>query len=164
MGITFVSKIGALIAITAVSLAGCTGSDEPPSAAFEDCADEALPTLAVKARATRDAYRPGQFAVFKVLVNRAVQPDEHGESGSYAIGPVEGAQVGLGVSVADVSLTGGGTTDEEGRTTIKIMIARYVPAGVADVLASATADSSDLECVPSETGHVEKHGLFRVIR
>lgn len=158
------AKAGALIALVGVLLVGCSSSDLAPPAAFEDCEDQALATLAVTARVAQDAYRPGQVATFKVLVMRAVQTDDHGDGASQEVGPVEGAEVALGATVGDVRLAGGGTTDEFGKTTIKVTVARYVPAGVADVLVSATADSVDLECVPHESGHVEKPGLFRVVR
>ena len=156
-------KASALIALASVLLVGCSSSDEVPPAAFEDCMDEALPTLSVKARVADDAYRRGQVARFNVLVKRAVQTDDGGGA-SQELTPVEGAEVALGATIDDVSLTGGGTTDADGRTTIKLTVANYVPAGVADVIVSATADSADVHCVPHETGRVEKPDFFRVLR
>ena len=164
MGLSAMSKAGALVAVVSVLLVGCSSSDEAPPAAFDDCTDEALPTLTVKARVANDAYRPGQVARFNVLVKRAVQTDDHGEGASQELTPVEGADVALGATIDEVSLTGGGTTDADGRVTIKLTVADYVPAGVADVIVSATADSVDVHCVPQESGHVEKPEFFRVIR
>lgn len=157
------SKAGVRVALVSVLLAGCS-SDEIPPAAFEDCVDEALPTLVVKARVADDAYRHGQVARFNVLVKRAVQTDDHGDGASQELTPVEGADVALGATIDDVSLTGGGTTDSDGRTTIKLTVGNHVPAGAADVIVSATADSVDVHCVPNESGHVEKPDFFRVIR
>lgn len=164
MRLSAISKAGALVAVVSVLLVGCSSSDEVPPAAFEDCLDEALPTLTVKARVADDAYRRGQVARFNVLVKRVVQTDDHGDGASQELTPVEGADVALGATIDDVSLTGGGTTDADGRTTIKLTVANHVPAGVADVIVSATADSVDVECVPHESGHVEKPDFFRVIR
>ena len=164
MRLSAVSKAGALVAVIGVLFVGCSSSDEVPPAAFDDCVDEALPTLVVKARVADDAYRLGQVARFNVLVKRALQTDDHGDRTSQELTPVEGADVALGATIDDVSLTGGGTTDADGRTTIKLTVGNHVPAGAADVMVSATADSVDVHCVPHESGHVEKPDFFRVIR
>jgi hypothetical protein len=162
MDIKVISRATLLVLVSAVLLAGC--SSETPPAAFDDCADESLPTLAVKARVTQNAYRPGDVATFKVLVVRAVQTDEHGEGARQELGPVEEAEVTIGATVKDVTLGAGGTTDEDGRATVKMVLQRYVPAGLADVIASATSETVDAHCVPNESGHIEKPDLFRVIR
>lgn len=164
MRLSAISKAGGLAALVGMLLVGCSSSDEVPPAALEDCVDEALPTLVVKARVADDAYRHGQVARFNVLVKRAVQTDDHGDRTSQELTPVEGADVALGATIDDVSLTGGGTTDSDGRTTIKLTVGNHVPAGAADVIVSATADSVDVHCVPNESGHVEKPDFFRVIR
>lgn len=164
MKILDVSKAVVLFAMTSVLLAGCSSPEGSPPAAFEECADESLPTLVVKVRTAKDAYRPGEFARLRVLVQRAAQTDEHGEGPSQEVGPVEGAEVTLGATVKDVTFGAGGTTDENGRARIKMKVKRYVPAGVADIMAAATLELIDLDCAPKETGHVEEHGLFRVIR
>ena len=158
-----ISKATLLTLLVGALMVGCSSS--PPSpAAFDNCVDESLATLAVKARVTKDAYRPGDVAIFKVRVVRAVQTDEHGEGPSQEIGPVEGAEVAIGATVDDVHLTAGGTTDEDGRATVKMTLQSYVPAGLADVIASATSETVDVHCVPNETGHIEKPDLFRVVR
>lgn len=162
MRIKVISRATSLVLVMGVLLAGCGSSDTP--AAFGDCVDENLPTLAVKARVTQNAYRPGQIVTFKVLVMRAIQTDEHGEGPRQELGPVEGAQVAVGATVKDVHLTAGGITDADGRATVKMGIQSYVPAGVADVIASATSETVDAHCVPNESGHVERPDLFRVIR
>ena len=164
MEVSRIFKVSVLVALASVLLVSCSSSDEVPPAAFEDCIDEALPTLTVKARVADNAYRPGQVARFNVLVKRAVQTDDHGDGASQELTPVEGADVALGATIDDVHLTGGGTTDADGRATIKITVANYVPAGVADVIVSTTADSVDVHCVPHESGHVEKPDFFRVLR
>ena len=164
MRLSAISKAGLLGAVVSVLLVGCASSDGVPPAAFEDCKDDALPTLTVKARVADDAYRHGQVARFNVLVKRAVQADDQGDGASQELTPVEGADVALGATIDEVRLTGGGTTNADGRTTIKLTVENYVPAGVADVIVSATAHSVDAHCVPYETGRVDKPGFFRVIR
>lgn len=162
MRISTISKATLLTFVMGAVMVGCASSTPP--AAFDDCAEESLPTLAVKTRVTKNAYRPGEVATFKVRVMRSAQTDEHGDGASREVGPAEGAEVTIGVTVKDVTLGAGGITDEDGRATVKMTLKRYVPAGVADVIASATAESVDVHCVPNESGHVEKPDLFRVIR
>jgi len=164
MRLSVMSPAAVLAAVAMVLLGSCSSSGVAPPAAFEDCTDQTLQTLAVKVRTDKDSYRPGDVARFRVLVMRAAQTDEVGDGISQDVGPVEGAEVALGVTVKGVSLAGGGISDEDGRTTIRMSIARRVPTGSADVLASATAETVDVHCVPKEAGHVEKPDLFRIVR
>lgn len=126
------------------------------------CADPVEPTrtFAVKLRVLDDEYRIGEKARFRVRVHRIV--------GGQDVGPVEGAEVAVGVSLGDVYLWGDGMTDSYGRTSVEVALKRYAPAGPADVWASASRlVAIDLPCnsqLENEYGSVTKRGLFRVVR
>lgn len=126
------------------------------------CADETDPTrtFVVKVKVLDEEYRIGQKAKFVVRVKRVVAGGD--------LGPVEGAQVGVGVAVGDVYLRDGAVTDTDGRALVEVPIKRHTPAGRADVDAEAwkmtgidTPCNSKLEY---EYGDVTELGLFRVVR
>lgn len=116
-------------------------------------------TFEVQARVAEDVYHLGEKARFSVKVTRVL----HGE----VIGPAEGAHVGVFVTLGDVLLTGDAMTDAKGRAVVKVLLRRYAPTGLADVITYARKETADLPChweFEHEFGDVEEHDLFRVVR
>ena len=116
-------------------------------------------TFVVKVRVLDDKYQLGEKAKFRVRVHRVVEGQD--------LGPVEGAEVGVGVTLGDVYLTGGGMTDAEGRTLVKVALKKYAPAGLADAFVYASKLVTDVPChleYEYEYGEVRKLGLFKVVR
>ena len=117
-------------------------------------------TFSVTVKVDEDLYALGETAKFYVQVNRVVEGQD--------LGPVGGARIGVGVTLDDVHLIGGGITGEDGRSVIKVRIKDYASPGLADVWVSASKRLID---VPGchlqyeyEYGDIEKLRLFRVSR
>ncbi|MDQ3645596.1 MAG: hypothetical protein M3345_01520 [Actinomycetota bacterium] len=127
----------------------------------DGCGDSTEPTrtFGVKLRVLDDEYRIGEKARFRVRVHRIL--------GGQDMGPVEGARVGVGVSLGDRYLWESGVTDPHGRASIEVALRRHTPAGWADVAASAARlIAIDAPChsqLEYEYGDVRERELFRVV-
>ena len=116
-------------------------------------------TFQLTVRALENVYKIGENAEFRVRVARVIDGQE--------LGPVEGADVSIEISLGDVSLFGGSITDEEGRALVKVRLKKYASAGSADVYAQARKQTADIPChseLEYEFGDIELKGLFRVVR
>ncbi len=160
-----VAMICALLVVgpAAIASAAVPGAHVSSKDGLESgCADPVEPTrtFAVKLRVLDDEYRIGEKARFRVLVHRIL--------GGQDVGPVEGAQIAVAVSLDDVTLWDGGVTDSYGRTLVKVALKRYAPAGRADVSASASKlIAINIPChsqLEYEYGSVRKREFFRVVR
>lgn len=157
-----VAMICALLVVgpAAVASAAVAGPRVSKDGWGSGCGEQVEPTrtFAVKLRVLDDEYRIGEKARFRVRVHRIL--------GGQDLGPVEGAQVAVAVSLGDMNLWVDGVTDSSGRTSVTVALKRYVPAGRADVSASASKwIAIDVPCHSEyEYGSVTKRGLFRVVR
>jgi hypothetical protein len=148
--------VGLAAAILVVSgLASVAGASESA------CPHKSEPTQTfdVTVRPLKDVYEVGETAKFLVRVTRVVDGNE--------LGPVEDAQVITGLTLGDVYLGGGATTDEDGRAVVKVRIKRYAPAGSADALVTASRQIADAPChsrFENEYGDIEAEDLIRVTR
>lgn len=146
----------------AIALAAVPGPRVSNKGLESACGEQVEPsrTFAVKLRVLDDEYRIGEKARFRVRVHRIV--------GGQDVGPVEGAQIAVAVSLGDVYLWDGGVTDSSGRTSVNVALKRHAPAGRADVSASASKPTGiDTPCqsqLEYEYGSVSKRALFRVVR
>ena len=131
--------------------------------AFEDpCADEGLATLDLSVTPSRYMYAVGDVAHFNIVITRSLKTDEHEEGED--LGPVEGADVMLGLSAGTTTLGARGITDPAGALGLSMRIPAGTPRGPADVLAFAKKETVDVECVPHESGHFDAEGLIRIRR
>ena len=96
-------------------------------------------TLNVALTATKKVYRIGQTATFTAEVTR----DLH----DLQLAKAEGAVVHVFLRVDDVIVGGYGVTDVNGVTTVPVKLARYLPAGKADVTGSAHIGHVDQSCL-----------------
>lgn len=160
-----VASISALLAVGlmgSASVAALHPTAVGKSGGQPACANETEPThtFVVNVKVLDDEYRVGQKAKFVVRVKRVVAGRD--------LGPVEGAQVGVGVALGDVYLRDGAVTDSNGRAVVEVSIKRYTPAGWADVGTQAWKMTGiDIPCnskLEYEYGDVTKLGLFRVVR
>ena len=147
-GIVGVILLGSLVAGTAgASQQQCTTPHE----------GQPTRTFSLSVRALDDAYEIGDTAKFSVRVRRVAHEEN--------LGPVEGAQVAVYVSRADIVAAGGAITDGEGRAIIKVQLKRNMPAGLADVNVYASRQTVDHPCHSEyeyEFGDVETQDLFRI--
>lgn len=132
--------------------------------AFDDvCADDdQLATLNVSVTPAKFTYTVGDVARFKVQVMRAIKTDEH-EQGQ-EVGPAEGVDVRMGLTIGDKILSADGITDDTGLARINVRLPSDTPRGTADIVAFAEREIADVECVPHEGGHFDAENLIRIRR
>lgn len=124
-----------------------------PAAKAAGCSPISVDTFAVKVKVAKRVYSIGQTARFHVTVTRQVAGTD--------LMPAEGAQVVLAVTSRGVSVGGGGTTDANGYSLVKVPLADHIRVGPADV--SVTASREPAHCV-QEAGGIEVQSLFRILR
>lgn len=101
------------------------------------CADitQPLRNFKVEAKFQKPVAKIGGVAKMEVLVTRTADEDPVTEDGQpYPTGrpmddPVEGASIGVGLLIDDVFFAAGGTTDAEGKATVKVKIEKYAKPG-----------------------------------
>lgn len=89
----------------------------------------------IEAKTKRKAYRVGEFVKVPVEVTRPAKEDPLKLGLPWErpfVQPAEDVNVGVGLLIGDVFLPGFGVTNEDGRTTIKIKVERYVRPAKAD--------------------------------
>jgi hypothetical protein len=174
-----------LIALVAAGMfaAAAPASAKPlGSAAPIPCKRQALKVLggqrSMETISLRDFYiepsvkkktvRIGETAVFPVHVSRPAEEDPldlglEMEPGS--IGPVEDANIGVGLLVGDVFLPGFAVTDANGDAVIKVKIENYVKPATVDAAFYSWKVVQDTPCLRiEENGFKAVPALFKITR
>ena len=162
----------ALALLLVPSGAPLVGADEASA-----CADisQAIHNFKVEAEWQKPKVRIGSVAVMNILVERTAETDPATGSpwpnGRPVVEPVEGASVGVGLLINDVFLAAGGTTDAEGKVTVKIKIEKYVKPGTGISRVFAKKDrtppdfpSSACRVVVYEYGQLQPGPELKVVR
>ena len=127
-----------------------------------------LRTYKVEVKPAKKSYKVGDVAQVHVAVTRPAEEDPLGQGipvESPESFPAEGVNVGIGLRVGDIFLFGHNVTDAEGRTTVKVKIARYAPAGKASADAYAWKTQVDSPCARvEENGYTQVQNIFTVLR
>lgn len=116
-------------------------------------------TFDVRVEVRKAVYQVGDVARFDVTVTRKLD--------GVVVGPADGANVMLGVSLDDVFLGGGSLTDSEGQAVVQVRLKSYLPQGSADVLGYANKRLVDLPCnsrFEYEFGDFLETNFFKVVR
>lgn len=154
-----VATISAVLVLGVAGAASAAGSTAGSSSRCMD-GSERTRTFDVKVKVLDEVYRLGEKAEFQVRVHRVVDGQD--------LGPVEGADVAVGIELGDVYLIDGGTTDAQGKASVKVALKQYARPGLADVTATASKlVAADVPCHfgdEYEYGDTKKPGLFRVVR
>lgn len=145
--------IGALIAsvlttgaLSPVSAAGC-GAMETVS----------LKTFKIEAKPRKKHYRVGETIIFDAKVVRPNDDDPLGlgvPMDGVEKQPAEEVNIGAGLIIDDVFLSGFAVTDEKGKATIKIKVEKYAKPGTADAAFYAWKVQVDTPCL-----RVEENGF-----
>lgn len=140
------------------SLVASLLSVAPPPASAQRCAFETvtLRNFKIEAKPRKNAYPIGDTIVFEAKV---VRPDDTDPLGMGAPMPIdkmaaEGVNVGAGLIVNDVFLSGFAVTDAQGKALIKIRIEKYARPGVADAAFYAWKTQVETPCL-----RVEENGF-----
>lgn len=125
-----------------------------------------LTTFHLDIAPAKPVYEVGQTAVFNVTITRPAHEDPAGQGievpppRSF---PAADVPVGIGLVVEDVYLWGLGRTDAAGKTSIKVPLRSYTPAGVAQARAFAQKTVVDSPCLTvNEIGYRPMPDAFRV--
>ncbi len=158
-------RIGAVaVALSLGALAWfAVGPSSVAPRAFDDaCADNRLSTFNVSVTPSKQTFAIGDVARFKVFVTRAIKADEHDEGEE--VGPAEGADVKMGVSVGTITLAADGVTDATGLARLRVRLPPTMPGGRADVVAFAEKEAVPHDCIPHESGHFDAEDFVRIRR
>lgn len=127
-----------------------------------------LRTYHLEVKPDKKFYQVGDTAQVHVTVTRPAKEDPLGEGipidppQSF---PAEDVNVGIGLRIGDVFLFGHNMTDAQGRTTVKVKIAGYAPAGKASADAYAWRTAVDTPCARvEENGYTAVPNIFTVLR
>ena len=116
----------------------------------------------------KKTYRIGQTVTFPVHVSRPAEEDPidlgmEMEPGS--LGPVEDANVGVGLLVGDVFLPGFAITDANGDAVIKVKIEKYVKPATVDAAFYSWKIVQDTPCLRiEENGFKPVAAMFKITR
>ena len=160
-------RYGILIALLLTVGVAC-GDSEPRPRSFgagDDCADGSLETLTVVGRAERALYRVGETARVMIEVERSADsPASVGDAASDPRpGAVEGASVGLGMTLRGVHMAGSSITDEDGHAVVAIRIKKSAGPGWANLSGLATKELASHPCPVNEQGVLEAKRMFRIV-
>ncbi|HVF53657.1 MAG TPA: hypothetical protein VNC78_08645 [Actinomycetota bacterium] len=127
-----------------------------------------LRTFYVDVQIPKKTYRVGQTAIFNMTVTRPAHEDPLGNGipvDPPQSEPAEGVSIGVGLIIDDVYLFGLGVTDTEGKSSIKVKLKSYTPAGMAQARAFAKKNVADSPClVIDEIGYRPMPDAFKVIK
>lgn len=145
--------VGALIASVLA-----TGAASPASATGCGAMETvSLKTFKIDAKPRKSTYRVGETIIFDAKVVRPNDTDP------FNVGvpmdgvdkqPAEEVNIGAGIIINDVFLSGFATTNDAGKATIKIKIEKYARPGIADAAFYAWKTQADTPCL-----RVEENGF-----
>ncbi len=159
-------RIASLTTALIVVGAGWAGATTAAAAEVRGgCANHGVRTFKVEGHALKDQYRVGETAEVAVSVVRSAEPTAAQASAagdSYHRG-VEGAQVGVILTVDGKLFAGGAVTDESGSAVVEIDIDRPVRSGWAVAGGRAWKELVGGPCPVTEEGVLWARKLFRVV-
>ena len=131
----------------------------------DGCANHAVRTFKVEGRALSDRYRVGETAKVAITVVRSAEPTVPEASGAGELyhRSVEGARVGVMLTVNGAVFAGASVTDEDGSAIVEIKIDRPVRTGWAVAGGRAWKDVVSSPCPVTEEGILWARKLFRVV-
>jgi hypothetical protein len=128
----------------------------------------ALGTLHVEAATAKKAYRIGETARFPVTITRPAKEDPLGQGIPIEDRPMtmaaDGVNIGVGLLFNDVFLPGFAVTDDEGQTTIKVKIERYVKPGPAQASFYTWKNQADSPCLRVEESGFRAYADFFTVK
>ena len=122
----------------------------------------------IEPKVKKKTYKIGETVTFPVHVSRPAEQDPFGlgiptDPGS--IGPVDGANIGVGLLVGDVFLPGFAITDAGGDAVIKVKIESYVKPAVVDAAFYSWKIVQDTPCLRiEENGFRAVASMFKITR
>jgi hypothetical protein len=123
-------------------------------------------TLHVDIKPFDKRYSRGEKVRATILVTRPAEQDPAGlgiDTPRPVTQPATDVNVGIGIVVGAAFVPGYGRTNNNGKVTVGIKLARYVPAGTATVRAYAYKQRANTPClVVEEQGYRSKPNAFRV--
>lgn len=123
-------------------------------------------TFHVDIKPFKKSYAIGEVVPVEVTVSRPAEEDPVGLGVSYerpVSFPAEEVNVGVGISVGRSFLPGYGFTNARGKTTVKLLLARYIPHKTAHVRAFAYKEAFRSPCLAvEEQGYANHPNAFKV--
>lgn len=169
---SIVAAVLAVVLPTGVSAAPapvpCSGGVEKMARSQGAMETLALRTLHIEAETAKKSYRIGEVASFPVVVTRPAKEDPLGQGIPMEDRPMtmgaEDVNIGVGLLFNDVFLPGFATTDEEGNTTIKVMIEKYVKPGPAQASFYTWNTQADTPCLRVEENGFRAYADFFTVK
>jgi len=154
----------AALATTALPLSAPAASAVPCGSQLEYVT---LNSLHVDLAPMKGSYRIGQRVPLKVEVSRPSENDPVGlgvAAERPTSQPAEEVNVGIGISIGRVFLPGYNLTNAEGKTTVKIKLEKWSPAGkMAQLQVFAYKEQVNTPCVVvEEQGYRAVQNAFKV--
>ena len=161
-------RFGLLVAVLLLTVGTACGDSEPRPRSFgagDDCADASLDTFVVSGRALKARYRIGETAKIAIEVERSEDaPDLATDANSdLHPGAVEGAAIGLGMTLRGVHMAGASLTDDKGQALVSIKIKESAGPGWANISGLATKELTNHPCPVNEQGGLEAKRMFRIV-
>lgn len=152
-----------VLVVVVTSWASATGTAAAGPA--DGCANHAVRTFKVEGRALKDRYRVGETAKVAVTVVRSAEPivPEASGAGEHYHRSVEGARVGVMLTINGTFFAGASVTDENGAAIVEIDIDEPVRTGWAVAGGRAWRDVVSSPCPVTEEGILWARKLFRVV-
>ena len=163
-----VKRFGLVAVVLLLTVGTACGDSEPRPRSFgagDDCDDSSLDTFLVAGRALKARYRIGETAKIAIDVKRSADaPDLAGDASSdLHPGAVEGAAIGLGMTLRGVHMAGAALTDDKGQALVSIKIKESAAPGWANVSGLATKELTNHPCPINEQGGLEAKRMFRIV-
>ncbi|MGH2755906.1 MAG: hypothetical protein ACRDLB_15940 [Actinomycetota bacterium] len=122
----------------------------------------------IEASVKKKTYRVGDTIQFPVHVSRPAEEDPFGLGMSMnpgSMGPVEEANIGVGLLIGDVFLPGFAITDANGDALIKVKIENYVKPATVDAAFYSWKIAADSPCLRvEENGFRAVPSMFKITR
>jgi hypothetical protein len=165
---------GCLAVSCLAALAPSAAAGSTPSSCASKGADVTVPVRSfyIDWKWDKKGYKIGQTAKLSVTVTRPSDKDPVSDEGEPlpvdrpTATPAEGVTVGVGLYIGDVFLSGGGTTDAEGKVVAPVKIQKYARPGSADqTIYAFKRYLTETRCVYlQEFEYVHTTGVFKVTR
>jgi hypothetical protein len=170
----FVAACVAGSCLGALAPAALAGTPAAPAGCSSKNGDVTFPvrTFFVEWKWDKKAYKIGQTAKLSMTVTRPSDKDPATDDGQPlpvdrpTTLPAEGVTVGVGIYVGDVFLSGGGTTDADGKVVAPVKITSYTRPGTADqTIYAFKRYLTETRCVYiQEFEYIHTAGVFKVTR
>lgn len=157
------------LAITGAMIASVMSVGAAPGALAQRCAMETvtLKNFKIEAKPRKAAYSIGDTIVFDAKVVRPNDTDPFGlgvPMDPVDKMPAEEVNVGAGLIVNDVFLSGFAVTGADGKAVIKIKIEKYARPGIADVAFYAWKTQAETPCLRVEENGFRAYPEFVTVK